>query len=178
MFHFQRILFAVMGMVVVGLMATYPFLRKIEQAERKSKIKINNQVIVADVVNSEKKLKKGLSGRDSLGLDEGMLFVFEEEKDREVWMKNMNFPIDIIWISGNRIVGVDREVQPEPDVPEEELTLHKSPEPVDKILEVRAGRAQLFEASAGDRVKIKPVIPGAVLIDKLGLDKFIYENNL
>ncbi|MFB6212713.1 MAG: DUF192 domain-containing protein [Candidatus Magasanikbacteria bacterium] len=161
MFHYRRVLFAVLGMVIVGLMASYPFLRKIQTAKRKAKVKINDQVIVADVVNSEKKLKKGLSGKESLGLNEGMLFVFDEKKKRSVWMKNMSFAIDVIWISDRKIVGVTEKIPPQPNVSEENLDTYKSPKPVDKVLEVKTGRAQLFKASKGDEVLVKPVIPGA-----------------
>ncbi len=42
---------------------------------------------------------KGLSGRDKLGTNEGMLFVFKDPGIYPFWMKNMKFPIDIIYIN-------------------------------------------------------------------------------
>ena len=43
--------------------------------------------------------EQGLSGRLSLSPDTGMLFVFNEPSKPLFWMKDMNFPIDMIWIT-------------------------------------------------------------------------------
>lgn len=56
-------------------------------------------------------LERGLMYRKSL--DGGMLFLFPQEDRYGFWMKNMDFPIDIIWISGEkRIVDISRSVPP------------------------------------------------------------------
>jgi len=42
-----------------------------------------------------------------------MLFVFEEPKIRSFWMKDMSFPIDIIWVDeGLEIVGIEKRISP------------------------------------------------------------------
>ena len=41
--------------------------------------------------------EKGLSGRES----GNMLFIFEEEKKHGIWMKDMNYELDIVWINAN-----------------------------------------------------------------------------
>jgi len=43
----------------------------------------------------------GLSGRSSMPRDSGMLFVFETEGKFEFWMKDMEFPLDLIWIDSD-----------------------------------------------------------------------------
>jgi len=48
---------------------------------------------------------------------------------------------------------------PELDKDISELTIYKPQAPVDKILEVRAGRVKLLNAKVGDKVKMKPIIP-------------------
>src|SRR3989344_8940875 len=70
------------------------FFRAINQP----KIKIGQKTIFIEIADTQEKQKKGLSGRDNLPEDSGMLFVFKEEGHHQFWMKDMNFSIDIIWI--------------------------------------------------------------------------------
>ncbi|MDQ2932930.1 MAG: DUF192 domain-containing protein, partial [bacterium] len=56
----------------------------------------------------------GLSGRAGLEADEGLLFMFPTAGSHGFWMKDMNFPIDIVWIdSSKRVVGVTENVSPD-----------------------------------------------------------------
>src|SRR5919112_5199008 len=56
---------------------------------------------------------KGLSVKDHLKENEGMLFVFEQPTRQEFWMKDMRFPIDIIWLDSNgTVVHIEHNLQP------------------------------------------------------------------
>lgn len=59
----------------------------------------DGSVITAEVATSKQDRGRGLMYREGLGEDEGMLFVFEKEDKYPFWMKNVDFPIDIIWIN-------------------------------------------------------------------------------
>jgi uncharacterized membrane protein (UPF0127 family) len=89
-------------------------------------------VIVAD---TNERRTKGLSYRESLGNSQGMLFVFDKPDKHGIWMKGMNFPIDIIWIDSNlRVMDIAKDVSP--------VTFPKIFEPKDAasfVLEVNAG---------------------------------------
>ena len=68
------------------------------------------QVEVADTENSR---EQGLSGRQGLEENNGMLFVFDEPGEWGIWMKDMLFPIDIIWLAkGGTIVTMQNNVTP------------------------------------------------------------------
>ena len=55
---------------------------------------------------------KGLGGFEKLGVDEGMLFVFDEEGKHVFWMKDMNFALDLIWIDSDmKVVYIKKNVQ-------------------------------------------------------------------
>ncbi len=55
----------------------------------------------------------GLSGRPHLDEDEGMLFIFEYPGKYGFWMKDMNFAIDIVWISEKgTVVHIEENVKP------------------------------------------------------------------
>ncbi len=73
----------------------------------------DKKCINAEIADTPEKRERGLMYREGLKKDEGMLFVFPEENYYSFWMKNMKFPIDIIWIDGDyRIVHMERDAQP------------------------------------------------------------------
>ena len=91
-------------------------------------------------------------------LDEGMLFIFESEGQHSFWMRGMLFPLDFIWISGDRlIVDITMDVPPpEPGVPDGELPRYRSDHPVLYVLEVNAGVVREAGAQIGDLVTFEP----------------------
>ena len=106
--------------------------------------------------------RQGLSGREHMAQDAGMLFVFEEEQQLHFWMKEMRFPLDIIWIDAQcRLVGVSAEVPtPVPNAGNDEIPRAQSPLPARFVLEVNAGEAARNGLSAGDAVEFQGVIAG------------------
>ena len=76
--------------------------------------------------------------RTGLEPDQGMLFVFEEEGFHSFWMKNMEIPIDILWLdAGKRIVHIEERVPP---CPEDPCPSYRPPIPALYVLELKAGR--------------------------------------
>jgi uncharacterized membrane protein (UPF0127 family) len=57
--------------------------------------------------------EKGLGDRDSMPAGSGMLFAFPNEATRCFWMKDMRFPLDIIWTNKNKkVVYIQPEISP------------------------------------------------------------------
>jgi len=80
---------------------------------KKGKITTGSVSLIVDMADDYCKKTLGLSGRTSLD-GEGMLFVFEESGNYGFWMKDMNFPIDILWIDDTfTIMGIEKEVSPD-----------------------------------------------------------------
>ena len=76
-------------------------------------VTLNGLVLVADIAATDEQRTKGLSVKDRLDENEAMLFVFDYEAQHTFWMKNMKFPIDIIWIDSDRtVVYIEQNVQP------------------------------------------------------------------
>ena len=77
-------------------------------------VKIAGNIVKVDLALNEKDQNQGLSGRVGLKDDEGMLFVFNNVDKYSFWMKDMNFPIDIIWVSSDfRVVYIKKNATPE-----------------------------------------------------------------
>lgn len=74
---------------------------------------INGKNLSLIVVDTTETRELGLSGRESMPADTGMLFVFEKPDLYEFWMKDMQFPIDIIWLDEKfKIVSIQSNVSP------------------------------------------------------------------
>jgi uncharacterized membrane protein (UPF0127 family) len=76
-------------------------------------VSVNGIDLVADVAATNEQRAKGLSVKDSLPEYEAMLFVFETAQEHSFWMKNMKFPIDIIWLDSDKaVVHIEHYLQP------------------------------------------------------------------
>ncbi|MFZ1483941.1 MAG: DUF192 domain-containing protein [Candidatus Saccharimonadales bacterium] len=65
---------------------------------------LDNQEYVLEIVASSEARKKGLSGHESLAANEGMLFAEPTPTVTCIWMKDMNFAIDIVWVDDTKII--------------------------------------------------------------------------
>ena len=66
--------------------------------------------IPVEVSDTPAKRQQGLSDRPRLKPGWGMLFVFERSGRHDFWMKDMNFPIDILWLRNSRVVYVAEKI--------------------------------------------------------------------
>jgi uncharacterized membrane protein (UPF0127 family) len=67
----------------------------------------------AELAVTDDERAQGLMFREKINEDQAMLFIFEEEAIHSFWMKNMHFPIDILWLdSERRIVHIEASVPP------------------------------------------------------------------
>ncbi len=107
--------------------------------------------VVVETPETPDEFTLGLGNRDSLGDDDGMLFVYESEAQRNFWMENMRFPIDIIWINADEVV-VDITSDLSPQTYPDSFT---SSEPSQYVLEVNAGYSEENNINVGDKVVIK-----------------------
>ena len=76
-----------MGILIAATLFISPYLSNISAVQHKSEVKIGSQTVIVDVVSSEKEREQGLSGRESIGINEGMLFLFSALKTRDIHTK-------------------------------------------------------------------------------------------
>src|SRR3989344_1660944 len=75
---------------------------------------LNNKDISIIVSDTPTTREKGLSGMESLPEDSAMLFIFEKPDKYGIWMKDMKFPIDIIWFDEEyRITHIESNISPD-----------------------------------------------------------------
>lgn len=113
-------------------------------------ITINNSVITVELAETNLQRQRGLSDRNHLLENNGMLFIFEKTQSISFWMKDMNFPLDIIWIDKDKkIIGIEKDVSPD--------TYPKTfipSEPIVYVLETNAGWSENNNINIGDFIEI------------------------
>jgi len=114
----------------------------------------SESAVLVELARSRAERIRGLSGRQSLASDSGLLFVFEEPGPQGIWMKEMNFAIDIVWLNKEGVVvHIEAWVSPEsyPDV-------FESPEPAQYVLEMNAGSVDNLGLMVGDSGRFENII--------------------
>lgn len=119
-------------------------------------IEIDETLINAEIADDPAKRSKGLGGRESLASQSGMLFIFDRKDLFSFWMKNMKFPIDILWVRDGEIVDIDEEVPPPtPGTNDKDLKIYQPNQAVNMVLEVNSGFAKHQNIKVGDKIKVK-----------------------
>ena len=93
-----------------------------------------------EIAKTPEQLRKGLSDRAYLAPRHGMLFLFPSVGVQSMWMPNMNFPLDIVWIDSNRnVVKIEENVSP--CFENKNCKSYSSVYPVKYAIELNAGDA-------------------------------------
>lgn len=108
---------------------------------------------------------QGLSGRTTLAPRSGMLFVFDEEALYSFWMKEMRFPLDVVWIDARcTVVDILRMAPPPaPGQGLDELAIYNPDAPALYVLEVNGGETGAVGVRLGDRVEFAGSLAGLYL---------------
>lgn len=118
-------------------------------------LKIDGLNLNVDLADTSEKRTIGLSGRKQMKDNQGMLFAFDSPGFYSFWMKDMNFPIDIIWISKNlKIVDLTENVEPS-SFPQK----FESKEMAQYVLEVNAGWVADHKIEKGMRIYLDDIFP-------------------
>lgn len=141
----NKIIIFILALSIISLIFIFYF----EKEYSYKKIIIGDKTIFVEIADSQEKRTKGLSGRNSLPKNKGMLFLFDKPDFYGFWMKGMNFPLDFIWIKDNEVIELTKNVKPE-DFQPPNLLIPK--DRVNKVLEVNAGFIEEFNIKIGDKV--------------------------
>ena len=135
---------AVATLVFAGQSAAAPFSAALD---------IKNQRFAVQVAAQNDDRRQGLSGRDPLKADEAMVFVWPSAAPRRFHMKEMKFPIDIIFLDDRgRVLNVADSVPICGNV--DPCTQYYSTGPAQSVVEIQAGGAKRLQLQVGDTITI------------------------
>ena len=145
---FRSIVFLV-GLVFVVVAAVFLTSNSPKPISGTPIIKLGGQEVTVIIADTPEERTQGLSGRQSLAEGEGMLFVFPEDGRHSIWMKDMLFSIDIVWVSPDGVVvdiaaGVSPDTYPAAFSPRSEARY---------VLELPAGFTERYTIVVGNRVE-------------------------
>lgn len=136
---------------VLGLVLSVRF--SANQQAGRALVQLNDGEFRLEIADTPEERQRGLAGRSEIAPNGGMLFLFSEPGARVFWMRGMLLSIDIVWIRENRVVGIVQRAEP-PASPDGTIAEFRSPEPVDTVVELRAGRSSDVGLAVGQRVQI------------------------
>ena len=108
-----------------------------------------------EVARTPEDRARGLSGRDDLAPDAGLLILFDMLDQHHIWMRDMRFSIDLIWIAGGVVVDTHERLPVPPPGRDPASLPYFNPRPQAlSVLEVPAGTVAAHGIIHGDRIRI------------------------
>jgi hypothetical protein len=107
------------------------------------------------IADTQQKRYLGLSATESLGPDEGMLFVHDREGEHAYVMREMDFPLDIVFADANgTITAVHHAPRPPEGTSGSDLTRYRGRGKY--VLEVTKGYTTRHDVAVGDTMRVPP----------------------
>jgi uncharacterized membrane protein (UPF0127 family) len=117
-----------------------------------AKMTVGGQIIELEVAETPQQQAMGLMYRKSLADNRGMLFPFEEARMTQFWMKNCLISLDMIFLLDGKIQAIEASAPP---CQSEPCPTYGPSVFVDRVIELKGGRAAELGLKKGDRVSIE-----------------------
>jgi len=127
---------------------------KNDKHDKLTNIEIGKEIIRVEIADSPRKWELGLSYKDTLPKNHGMLFVFPDERRRVFWMRGCNFDIDLAYIESDGTISEIITMKKEPlDTPLDSLKTYLSQSPTIKYaLEMTGGWFEENNIKTGTKI--------------------------
>lgn len=125
---------------------------------------IGGERILLEVTRTPQQQQLGLMYRPELPPNRGMLFSFDPPRPVGFWMKNVKIHLDMIFLYDGKVQAIAADVPP---CTAEPCPTYGPAVPIDRVIELRGGRAAELGLEVGDRVRVEFLdeettpIPGA-----------------
>ncbi|MEB3359932.1 MAG: DUF192 domain-containing protein [Synechococcales bacterium] len=119
---------------------------------------VDDSEIQLEVAETRQQQAIGLMFRETIPDDRGMLFVISPSRRVQFWMRNVQVPLDMVFLRNGQVVAIAPEVPPctTPTCP-----TYGPDEEVDQVIELRGGRAAELGLQVGDSLAIDFQAPAA-----------------
>ncbi len=117
----------------------------------------NSTSFTVDVADTVAEQTLGLGDTEILPADHGMLFIYPEADIYPFWMKEVEYPLDIIWIMDDTVVDITTNIPPEgAGTAYRDYAKYSPNTPVNMVLEVKAGVTEQENIAIGQHLTIEP----------------------
>lgn len=149
----KKIIILIFLLSIIFFLAILRF-TKIQPKKSQSQLEVGKCKFNVDLATTEQQKEQGLSGREKMDKLTGMLFIFTTAQPYHFWMKDMNFPLDFVWIKGNKIIDLSYNIPPPKN--NQNIARVFPKESVDKVLEINNGLINECKIEIGNEVKFYP----------------------
>lgn len=141
-----------------GAVLAFVFVNRSHDRATHTEVKIGTATYRSAVARTDADMVKGLSGTPSLPAHDAMLFVFPGDAIWPIWMKDMKYPLDIVWIDKDKVVQyIVKNAQPS-SYPK---TMYRPAHAVRYVLELNAGQVDAAKIKEGQTVHF--VLPAGAM---------------
>ena len=117
-------------------------------------VDVAGELFEVEIAQSVESREIGLSGRPYMPNRGGMLFMFEKPGMHNFWMKDMEFPLDFVWIDSDCLVSdLTENVSHIEDKGTADISTYSPSRPIKYVLEINAGISQTAGIQVGQRVR-------------------------
>jgi hypothetical protein len=120
----------------------------------KADLYLKGEPLTVLVANNQAHRFKGLGDRDNLGNYDGMLFIYSFKDRLGVVMRDMRFPISVVWFNDGEVVDIAPILQLEPGVSEENLRVYRPRVEANSFLELPTGWVEAHGLKIGDKLEV------------------------
>lgn len=133
------------ALLLVGAAALYILW---PQLQPHTTLHVGDGIFKTRVAKTFEEREKGLSNTTALGEDQALLFVYDTDAQWAIWMKDMNYPIDIVWLNKDKkVVYIVKNAPPE-SYPDEKFT---PKEDARYVIELMAGTTDKKAINIGEK---------------------------
>jgi len=130
-------------LILVGLVASFA----VSHFKPTTEVRLGSGVYSLWKADTEATRIQGLSGVEKISVNGGMLFVFDSDNTHGIWMKDMNVPLDIVWLDGSKkVVYIVKNAPPENPA----TTVYSPKDKARYVIELAAGSVQKAGIKTGD----------------------------
>ena len=145
---FSTILVVLALLLIVAVGASFAY--KFQQTH--TTLYLGDGVFKVRVAATDAERMTGLGGSEPLAEGRGMLLAFERDNRWSIWMKDVSYPLDVIWLDAERrVVHIVKNMPPE-SYPDSSFSPEK---PARYVLEVAAGTVEKKSIGIGDAARFE-----------------------
>ncbi len=142
----HKIIIGALGLALLGFF----YMHFLGNKPKYTLLHVGDAALKVELADTLGKQYQGLSGRASMPSEQGMLFIMGVADRHTFIMRDMKFPLDVVWIREGKVVDMSQDV-PNPERNEKPMTMQPQA-PADLVLEVNAGWTRTHHIKIGDSV--------------------------
>ena len=144
--HFRPLFLGLLVLLLV-LLGSLSYRQHLDPkpAEVPTQVEVGENIYALEIARTAPELQTGLGGRESLCPSCAMLFLFQKPSQSGFWMKDMRFPLDIVWLMDDTVVHIER------NIPFDSRETFYPKNEADRVLEFNAGEVKNLDV--GDQVR-------------------------